>query len=975
MTGTGIPSDEPTAAQRRGVEASLGPTLVIAGPGAGKTYCLIRRIEHVIQRCGLSPSRICAVTFTNKAADEIAHRLRHALGTAADEITRGTLHALCHSILREHTRATGLPQGFGIADTDYRCRILRRLKVPSKRHSHLLGLFGRHRLQGYELTPGDKALHDAYREALRSRKLVDYDDLIGLASELLDSDAEAASATRGRWDYALVDEFQDTSLAQYRVLKSIVQQHRNCFAVGDDEQSIYSWTGADPHIFERFRTDFDVQEPVVLDSNRRCSTQIFEAARRLVQRNPALFEKRIEATRTSEHLVTAIVFDDEEVEASWLIADLKRDRAASGLGWGEYAVLYRQHHLGEYLESRLLQADIPCRLAKGQALLDDEVIAYVVTCLRLIQAPDDALALEALAERFLPQGIFSQVRATAMEPDLLLNLRRLLSTLRKTDEDRASGWRFVFHVDNLAALARQHQTLPPLVDELLAHRMGPYRNPLAEHAAELSDPADYPQAAAMAKRLANARDRGQRVRVERDRGVEIAIARMLMVAGFTDIEPLSAGQAPRPGECVLGPLNARTGHWSLLVFKALQLLHTTEHDTRLLDYVAFDLETTDKDVDQCEVVEIAAVRARNGVIVEQFQRLVRPARPISPAATQVHGYFEADVRDQPEFRAIWPAFLEFVQDDMLVAHNGHQFDVPVLRRMAGGLPGFDRLAFFDSLPLARSLCTGSAKLADLAREFRVDVGRAHHALDDVSMLVGVLRHLRELRLAATRKSALVHALGYLGLALALQDDQVLTREERLLRDLAVPATLGRFSSCLEVYAEEWEAAGAPPPTEVIDRLGGMRVLERLRTERSPAERFPAAVERLGALIAASQAAALAESIDALVARAALSTSTDAEKDIHRVNLLTLHATKGLEFSRVYVVGVEDALLPGRRELEDEDEKAIQEGRRLLYVGMTRAKDRLVLTRACRRRGWDAGGDLFLREAGLTSTAGEQAALG
>jgi DNA helicase II / ATP-dependent DNA helicase PcrA len=171
-----------------------------------------------------------------------------------------------------------------------------------------------------------------------------------------------------------------------------------------------------------------------------------------------------------------------------------------------------------------------------------------------------------------------------------------------------------------------------------------------------------------------------------------------------------------------------------------------------------------------------------------------------------------------------------------------------------------------------------------------------------------------------------------------------------------------------VYAAECEAAGGPPVEELIDRLGGARLMERIRAERSAAERYPSSVERLGALLQASAAPTLRESIDLLLSRAALSKSDGASVEDQRVNLLTLHSTKGLEFSRVYVVGAEDGQIPGLQALDDALEHEIQEARRLLYVGMTRAKDRLVLTRAERREGRHTGGDLFLKEAGLQATA-------
>jgi DNA polymerase III epsilon subunit family exonuclease len=949
----------PSPAQLRAIEAQPGPTLVLAGPGAGKTFCLIARIEHLIGRLGFEPRRICAVTFTTKAADEIAERLRAALGPAAEEITRGTLHALCLSILREYPAAVGLRRGFGVADEDYQTRLLRRLRVRRERIGSLLTLFGRHRLQHIPLTPGDLELFRTYREALRSRNLVDYDDLIGLAGELLRCTPEAGAELRSRWDCVLVDEFQDLSLAQYEVVTGLTAQHRHCFVVGDDEQSIFSWAGADAHILDRFRTDFDISDPIVLDRNRRCSRQIFEVARRLIGRNPVLFDKHLEADRESEHCVEAYAFDDDQEEASWLLADLLRDQAATRLDWGDYALLYRTHRVGQLLETRLIEAGVPCRLARGQALRDDEVIGYVAAALRVIRAPEDPLAIEALAELLLPGHLLEQLKVRYHELDLLAGLRTYARSA-PGEADAKKAWRFIYQVGNLEALRRTHETLRPLVEELLSQRIGPYRNPLEERAAELSDPKDFPGAWPMATRLYETVSRGGMIWVEPDRGLEIAFVRMLKAALGDYVQRLAPGRRPARGDFVVRAGSVRP----LALFKALQLHHCRALADPFQDYVAFDLETTDVDAAECGIVEIAAVRVRGRVIVEQFQRLVQPGRPVSAKASEVHGYYDRDLCHQPAFDRIWPEFREFVGSDLLVAHNGRRFDVPVLLRLAAGLPGSDDLIFFDTLPLARSLMEESAKLEDLAHRFGVSAGRSHHALDDASALAGVLRHLGELRLAQARKAALVNLLGWLGIALVLDEGADATPEERLLRDLAIPAVLGRFGDCLQVYADECEAADAPSVEELTERLGGARLMERIRAQRPAAERYPASVARLQALLASSAGETLADSIDQLLGRVALSRSGGSPVEDRRVNLLTLHSTKGLEFSRVYVVGAEDATLPGQLALENQNLREIQEARRLLYVGMTRARDRLILTRAGLRDGRGTGGSLFLREAGL-----------
>ncbi len=949
----------PTPAQLRAIEAPNGPVLVVAGPGAGKTFCLIGRIAYLIQVLKVEPQRICALTFTNKAADEIAARLRREIGPSADEVHRGTLHALCLSLLREHATLMKLRRGFGLADEDYQKRVLRRLGVRPERQPQLLRLFGRHQLEHYPLTDGDREHFEHYRAALRLRHLLDYNDLIALSGELLRTHADAAAQIRGRWDALLVDEFQDLSLAQYEVITGICATHRHCFAVGDDEQSIYSWAGADPRILERFRDDFAVSE-VVLDKNRRCSRQIFEAARKVIARNPRLFDKQIEADKESEHCVAAYAFPDEAREAVWLLEDLWRDREISGLEWGEYALLYRAHVIGQYLETRCIEAGIPCRLAQGQSVRDDELIGFVVASLRVIHRPDDPVAIEGFADQVLPKALIEQVRACYRDLDLVAAMRTF-GRANKGDVDARKAWRFVFHVENLSALGRTHSTLPALVEELLSQKIGKYRNPLEERAAELTDPAVFPGAEGLARRIGETMAIRGAIWVEPDRGLDIPIIRLLQVALGADVRRFYPGDTPFPGDLVL-PAGA---YRPLAIFKALQLHHCRDMVDPLQNYVAFDLETTDKDIVDCDAVEIAAARVRGGVIVAKFERLVQPTRQISPAASKVHGWYAEDLCDQPAFEQVWPEFREFVGDDILVAHNGQHFDMPVLRRLAAGLPGVEDLVFYDTLPLARSLQDESAKLEHLAQRFGIDAGRSHHASDDAATLAGVMRHLGALRLARARRAALVQLLGWLGLALALDDSAEPTAEEQALRELSLPATVGRYGDCLQVYAEEREA-GAPSVEDLVDRLGGPKVIERIRMQRPAAERYPNSVARLNALVAGCGAATLDESIDLLLGKIALSRSDGSETDEHRINLLTLHSTKGLEFSRVYIVGAEDSSLPGIPALEDNREQEIQEARRLLYVGMTRAKDRLVLTRVMSRSGRPTGGELLLREAGLGS---------
>ena len=995
---------DPLPQQRLAIEAPLGPMLVVAGPGAGKTFCLIARINHLIHIRGLAPERICAVTFTNRAAEEIAVRLTHTLGERAEAITRSTIHALCLSLLREHAEAAGLRKGFGVADEQYQKVILGRLHVPLEQRGSLLNRFSRHRVQkqDYELTADDARLYREYATWLAHRNMLDFDDLVAKAAELLRTHGDIAETIAARWEYLLVDEFQDVNAVQYDFLKRLAAPHGNFFAVGDDEQSIFTWTGADPYVLVRFGRDYAIDRPIVLDKNCRCSRQIFETARRVLAQNPQLFEKQLSAEQESAYEVGAFAFRDEEEEASWLLDDILADRAASALGWGDYAVLYRRHKVGEYLEGRLVRAGIPCRLARGRSLVEDDVIKYVVAALRIVRDPGDPVALEAFARCVLSAHFLQEVMASppfalsssppdplatswrgGTQDDFLAAIRVLARRRPAQDPDTKKLWRLVFQVENLRALARSHRALAPLVDEVLSQSVGPYRNALEERHDELTDPAALPEAVRLAERLAAAIATEQDIVIEPQGGLEIALRGMLMAAGLRHVPTSTTSRTSATS--ITSPLT---------LFKALQLLHAKELDTALERYVTFDLETTDKDVEVCEVVEVGAVRVVGGEIVDRFHSLVQPYRPITPGATKVHGYTDAQVRGARSFAEIWPEFRAFIGDDVLIAHNGQHFDIPVLRRLAAGRDGVDSLVFYDTLPLARSLSRDSAKLEDLALRFGIDAGRAHRALDDAVTLARVYHALEHQRGTRARKAVLVNLLDYLGLALALEHGAK-TGEREMLFKLAKFYTLGRYSDALAFYEMERERTGgdpAPPVDEVIRRLGGRALMTRLRAEPDPAQRYPAAVARLRALMdeaspadAASppdavsttwessppgplsttwRGGTLKESIDRLLERVALSTSDGIEVAPDRVNLLTLHSTKGLEFSRVYIVGLEDYQIPGLRETKENRQAEIEEARRLVYVGMTRARERLVLTRVERRFGMEAGASSFLEEMGL-----------
>jgi superfamily I DNA/RNA helicase len=563
--------------------------LVIAGPGAGKTYCLIARVHHLVSAHGYAPERICAVTFTNKAADEISARLVREIGEPGRHVTRGTLHRLCVGILRDHPEAAGLRPGFGIADEEYQRALLRRLRIPDERANAVLTLFSKHRLQRAALEEDQLRLLEEYAGFLRRRNLLDFDEIVLRAHQLLVEHPGLRARIAGRWDALLVDECQDLNATSYAVIRLLAQDHRHVFAVGDDEQSIYGWAGADPEVLAAFRRDFEVGDPIVLEENHRTAGHIFDAARRILRANPRLFDKALRASRTSPFPVEAAAFTDDEAEARWIAADIRRDREAHGLQWGDIGLLFRQHRTANLLERVLLESGIPLRMARGRALTDDAIIAEVIGALRILADPADPVAIEALARTVLPPHLLQRVAAEfGRDHDLLTALRLFHRLHRGDDLERKAAMRFVYHVENLPAFRQNSATLDDLVDALLAARPGARRSHLEERAEDLGDPLEASGVPELAAAIARVREDGGRLHLSLPPGLDFALAGMLRAAGLGPfLAPAAAGVPVGPLDLVVGGEPAEV---PLRLFRALQLLAASRAGRGIDDCVTFDLE-------------------------------------------------------------------------------------------------------------------------------------------------------------------------------------------------------------------------------------------------------------------------------------------------------------------------------------------------------------------------------------------------
>ncbi|MGA9334944.1 MAG: UvrD-helicase domain-containing protein [Rudaea sp.] len=435
--------------QRAAVQYCDGPLLVLAGAGSGKTRVITEKIAHLVAHRHLSPGRIAAITFTNKAAREMRERAaRLVKGAVAQELNVCTFHALGLKFLQIEHAKLGLKRGFSVFDGDDSAAIVKDLAPAATKPDQLFGL--RHLIstaknnglapeQALEQARGAReieaaALYAKYQKRLVAFNAVDFDDLIRLPLSLLDCDAETRTAWRERIRYLLVDEYQDTNCAQYRLLKQLAGDRGAFTAVGDDDQSIYAWRGANPENIDELARDYPALKVIKLEQNYRCSARILRAANALIRHNPHVHEKRLWCEHREGAPIRVLVCRDNEHEAERIAADIAHRQQTVKAPWHEFAVLYRGNHQSRPLEKALRLARIPYHLTGGTAFLERTEVKDVLAYLRLIVNPDDDAAFLRIAN--VPRR---EIGATTLEKLGELAQSRHTSMLRAAHSDAALG--------------------------------------------------------------------------------------------------------------------------------------------------------------------------------------------------------------------------------------------------------------------------------------------------------------------------------------------------------------------------------------------------------------------------------------------------------------------------------------------------------------------------------------------------------
>jgi DNA helicase II / ATP-dependent DNA helicase PcrA len=400
-------------AQQEAVQAIKGPVLILAGPGSGKTRVITQRVAYLIKVVKINPRRIIAVTFTNKAAREMIERLDKLVPGSIKELTIGTFHAICARILRRDGKAIGVDSEFVIYDDDDQASLIKRclqeMNLDPKQHAPQAISSAISKAKSKMISPPDYTkrgrsyfeevvgrVYERYEQMLAESKALDFDDLLMKTVILFRKHPEVLARYQDRYIHVMVDEFQDTNLVQYELIKQIGDKYRNICVVGDPDQSIYSWRSADMRNIISFEQDYPDAKVVLLEQNYRSTKTILETASSVISVNQKRKAKRLWTENDAGERTMVVEAYTEQEEAQFVVHEIEQLVAKGMFRLGDFAVMYRTNAQSRVLEEAFIRYGVPYRLVAGTRFYERREVKDVIAYFRLIQNPQDSVSLQRI---------------------------------------------------------------------------------------------------------------------------------------------------------------------------------------------------------------------------------------------------------------------------------------------------------------------------------------------------------------------------------------------------------------------------------------------------------------------------------------------------------------------------------------------------------------------------------------------------
>ena len=421
--------------QKNAVETTEGPVMVIAGAGSGKTNVLTRRVAYLIDALGVPKMNILAITFTNKAAEEMRHRIGGLLGIGTRGMWISTFHSMCARILREHIEYLGYSRDFQIIDDDDSTQLVKiimrdldidpKLIKPKKLKNHVLQIKrDPSQLDGYQepLATYLNKVYPAYQKRLKNNNLLDFDDLLLLTIKLLKQEKAVQAYYHKQFEYVMVDEFQDTNDLQYQLIRLLSNEKGNVFIVGDEDQSIYAFRGANIENLRKFKRDFTKVKTIVLEQNYRSTNTILKAANQVISSNKNRIEKNLYSTKNEGGKIRFFKGMTERDEADYVVEKIQ-ELLAQGHTYEDFGILYRTNNTSRIFEEAFMKRRIPYTIVGNTSFFKRKEIKDIVAYLRLLLNVDDDYSFQRIVnepKRSIGRKTVEKLRAHATSEELSL---------------------------------------------------------------------------------------------------------------------------------------------------------------------------------------------------------------------------------------------------------------------------------------------------------------------------------------------------------------------------------------------------------------------------------------------------------------------------------------------------------------------------------------------------------------------------